>query len=88
MNRFPLEPWENRPSDDEMDRRDSALEDKAKIEAEARRVQADKPEAQSELSATPCSPDGKAVRHYIKCVGSFIDEYGNPQSIEKEYELL
>jgi hypothetical protein len=36
MTRFPIEPRENRPSDDELDQRDAALEDKAKIEAEDR----------------------------------------------------
>lgn len=34
MTRFPSEPWENRPSNDELDRRDEALEAKGDIERE------------------------------------------------------
>lgn len=32
MTRFPVEPWENRPSNDELDRRDEAEEAKGDIE--------------------------------------------------------
>jgi hypothetical protein len=36
MNRFPSEPWENRPSNDELDERDAALEAKGDIERDDR----------------------------------------------------